>query len=144
MAALWMRAVRHGSVAVVCASWLLPALAGPIKDALVDHLLTRKLEHVQEGGLDAMEGQMLPVPLPPGARLEKDVSYGSDPAQKMDVYIPQHSGLAPVIFMVHGGAWMVGDKGMSKVIIQKAAHWLPQGYVIVSVNYPMLPSSPVD
>jgi arylformamidase len=138
------RFILCGSLAALGASLLMPAFAGPLKDAIVDRMLTRKLEQAQEGGAAAMEGQMLPVPLPPGARLEKDFSYGSDPAQKMDIYIPQHTGLAPVIFMVHGGAWMVGDKGMSKVIINKAARWLPKGYVIVSVNYPMLPNSPVD
>ena len=37
-----------------------------------------------------------------------DVAYGPDPQQRFDVYAPQDAKAAPLIFMVHGGAWTVG------------------------------------
>lgn len=33
------------------------------------------------------------------------VSYGSDPYQKVDVWLPRGAGKHPVVLMVHGGCW---------------------------------------
>lgn len=80
--------------------------------------------------------------LPAGARLEQDIAYGDDPAQRYDVYIPARvDPRKPVIFMVHGGAWMVGDKAASKVVANKVARWLPQGHLFISTNYRLLPKA---
>jgi acetyl esterase/lipase len=43
--------------------------------------------------------------------------------------------------MVHGGAWRFGTKDVSKVVDNKIAHWLPKGYIFISINYPMIPSA---
>lgn len=70
----------------------------------------------------------------------KDVAYGPQPRQQLDVFLPQRrDGAAPVIVMVHGGGWCVGDKAFGAVTANKTAHWLPKGFVFVSVNYRMLP-----
>ena len=83
--------------------------------------------------------------LPPGARAERDLAYGPAPAQKLDVYIPEGAKNAPILLMVHGGAWMLGDKGNSGVVANKARHWLPRGYIVVSPNYRMArPPNPLD
>jgi acetyl esterase/lipase len=68
-----------------------------------------------------------------------DLAYGGDEAQRMDVYIPPEPHDAPIIMMVHGGAWIFGDKGMSRMYENKAAHWLPKGYIFISVNYRLVP-----
>jgi acetyl esterase/lipase len=70
-----------------------------------------------------------------------DIAYGEAPAQKMDVYLPAHAEHAPVIFMVHGGAWRFGDKAAENVVQNKVARWVEQGYVFISVNYRMLPEA---
>lgn len=79
-------------------------------------------------------------------RVLKDVVYGNDPAQRMDVYIPVNPPKnAPIIFMVHGGAWKHGDKDMSRVVENKSAHYLSQGYLFVSANYRMSDAvTPID
>lgn len=78
----------------------------------------------------------------------RDLPYGSDPKQRMDVYLPApgtSTGPAPVIFMVHGGAWRTGDKRMARVVDNKTARWLPRGLVFVSVNNRLLPEAdPLD
>ena len=85
--------------------------------------------------------------LPAGVQRIADVPYGSDPRQRMDVYVP--TGLAasavraPVIFMVHGGGWRHGDKAMGRVVQEKVARWVPLGFVLISVNYRLLPDTPV-
>lgn len=69
----------------------------------------------------------------------KDLAYGSRPLQTLDVYRSQAgSGPAPVILMVHGGGWCVGDKAAGGVVDNKRARWSPKGFVLVSANYPMV------
>ena len=80
-----------------------------------------------------------PVVLPAGARLEKDVAYGSDPLQRFDVYIPEGAANAPVLLMVHGGGWRRGDKGAFGVVQNKVNHYLPKGYIVISTNYRLVP-----
>jgi acetyl esterase/lipase len=75
--------------------------------------------------------------LPPDARIDRDLAYGTDPQQRLDVYIPAHAKGAPIILMVHGGAWTVGDKAASGFVFDKVTRYLPRGYVIVSSNYRM-------
>ncbi len=84
-----------------------------------------------------------PAATVPGATL-KTLSYGADPAQAIDVYAPPGASHAPVIVMVHGGGWRIGDKTSRGVIDNKLKHWLPKGFILVSVNYRMLPQSGVD
>ncbi|MBI2770634.1 MAG: alpha/beta hydrolase [Burkholderiales bacterium] len=79
--------------------------------------------------------------LPAGARVLHDLAYGADPLQRFDVYLPARTAQAPVLFMVHGGAWAFGDKAGRGVVQNKAAHWLALGYAFISVNYRMLPQA---
>ena len=86
-----------------------------------------------------------PVPLPAGTRMLRDVAYGTDPRQRFDVYLPAQPVNAPVILMVHGGGWANGNKDNPGVVENKAAYWLPKGYVLVSTNYRMRPdTAPLD
>lgn len=81
-----------------------------------------------------------PVALPAGAEVLRDIAYGPDPAQKLDVYRPAKIAHAPVIFMVHGGAWTFGDKANRGVVENKVGHWLPKGFIFISIGYRMLPT----
>jgi acetyl esterase/lipase len=84
------------------------------------------------------------ITLPEGARVERDLAYGEDRAQRLDVYLPRPP-TGPLIVLVHGGAWSIGDKGGHAVVANKLAHWLPMGVVVVSVNYRMLPvAEPIE
>ena len=81
------------------------------------------------------------INLPSGARVERDVAYGPGEKQRIDVYIPAGAHDAPIIVMVHGGAWLYGDKSNAGVVENKAAHWLPKGMIFVSVGYPLVPDA---
>lgn len=78
---------------------------------------------------------------PEGARVWRDVPYGGAVAQRLDVYAPERAHGAPVILMVHGGAWAVGGKDGPGVTGNKMPHWLVAGYVFVSIDYRMLPAA---
>jgi arylformamidase len=77
----------------------------------------------------------------PGAKVLRNVAYGASAVQIMDVYLPPQPKDAPVILMVHGGAWTIGDKSARGVVQNKAAHWLPKGYIFISIDNRLLPAA---
>jgi acetyl esterase/lipase len=79
--------------------------------------------------------------LPKGVTLRRDIAYGADPAQRIDVYLPPQSVRAPILFMVHGGGWRRGDKDNPGVTDNKVARWIPKGIIFVSVDYRMMPEA---
>ncbi len=85
------------------------------------------------------------VALPSGARLLADQPYGNAVAQRIDVYLPaaeaRPPGGSPILVMVHGGAWMIGDKSSRGVVGDKLAHWVGRGWILVSVNNRLLPEA---
>jgi arylformamidase len=89
----------------------------------------------------ALQASAQPGEIITGAKILRDLAYGPNGAQTMDVYLPPHPRNAPVILMVHGGAWMVGDKSMGRVVTNKAAYWLPKGYIFISINNRLLPAA---
>jgi acetyl esterase/lipase len=80
------------------------------------------------------------APLPRGVRRLADLAYGSDPAQRLDVYVPAHPR-GDVVLMVHGGGWSRGDKAMASVVDNKLAHWAARGAIFISIDYRMLPAA---
>ncbi len=79
--------------------------------------------------------------LPPGVRVLPNVPYGEDAQRRMDVYVPTGAKRAPVLFMVHRGAWRFGDKANGRVVTNKLARWASRGFVFVSVDYRLLPGA---
>jgi acetyl esterase/lipase len=57
----------------------------------------------------------------------------------MDVYMPPDARAAPVILMVHGGAWILGDKESARVVENKMRYWMRKGFIFISVDYPLFP-----
>lgn len=92
---------------------------------------------------DMDEGGASAFALPDGVRLLAEQSYGAHPRQRYDVYLPARADHAPVIFMVHGGAWRTGDKANAQVVQNKVRHWTRRGVIVVSVNYRLLPDASV-
>lgn len=115
-------------VALLGLGWAAPASA---QAGLLGWLKPRGEEGAMAGD---GEGQAAVV-LPAGARAEKDLTYGEQPLQNLDVYIPAQARKAPILLMVHGGAWMLGDKANKGVVPNKVAHFLPKGWIVVSINY---------
>ena len=58
-----------------------------------------------------------------------DVSYGPDPAHRLDLYLPARRP-APVVVFLHGGGWAHGDKFPCPAAPLAAA-----GFAVASVNY---------
>ena len=77
------------------------------------------------------------------ARVERDVAYGTDRAQRFDVYLPAKPN-GNLMLMVHGGGWDRGDKSMRAMVEPKVRYWVSRGWVFVSTNYRMLPTPVAD
>lgn len=82
-----------------------------------------------------------PLPFPGNMTRITDIAYGPSPEQKIDVYRPENAKAAPVIFMVHGGAWTAGDKADPEIVQNKLALWIPRGYILISTNYRLSPAA---
>jgi len=83
--------------------------------------------------------------LPPGARMELDLPYGAEPAQTLDLYVPGEVATGPLLIVVTGGAWSMGDKAAPRTVRAKVGHWLPAGWTVASLGYRRLPlTDPIE
>lgn len=81
-------------------------------------------------------------PTPATAQTNLNVSYGSDAAEKMDIYLPagRTTATTKVIILLHGGAWATGDKTdlstlqFGMVITDTLKTRFPD-YAIFNINY---------
>jgi acetyl esterase/lipase len=71
--------------------------------------------------------------------IAKDIAYGDQPWQTLDVYWPPDADAArlPVILFAHGGSWSWGDKSMYPLV---GARFTAQGCVVVIINYSHYPA----
>lgn len=72
--------------------------------------------------------------------IENDYAYNSNYNEgKLDIIKPKEfEGYLPVIFWVHGGAFLGGDKSD---ITEYAVQIASKGYIVVNINYDLAPSS---
>lgn len=83
--------------------------------------------------------------IPESIRANLDIVYqertGTDPKLvSLDIYAPKKAvGKLPVMVMIHGGGWRLGDKSNKAVGIDKAKFFTAQGFVYVSINYRLTP-----
>lgn len=65
-----------------------------------------------------------------------DVSYGSDPSQVMDVYLPsgRSKDTTKLMILIHGGAWASGDKSEFTIFVDTLKKRLPD-YAVFNINY---------
>lgn len=73
---------------------------------------------------------------PNAAKTQLDVSYGADDKQKMDLYLPAGRDTAntKLMVLIHGGAWVEGDKADFTANINDIKKLLP-GYAFANINY---------
>jgi acetyl esterase/lipase len=68
---------------------------------------------------------------------QKDLAYGPDPRQKLDIYMPrQHAGPLPIVVFVHGGSWQEGNKHPYGFVGRALA---AKGFMAMVINYRLHP-----
>jgi acetyl esterase/lipase len=78
------------------------------------------------------------LPNDAGTRLSaRDVAYGSDPRQRLDVYAPENAtGNSPVMMFVYGGSWNSGSKSDYAFV---GSAFASRGFVTVVPDYRLVP-----
>lgn len=66
---------------------------------------------------------------------------GVDPDRlSLDIYTPAGAQKWPVMVMIHGGGWQIGDKSNANISGTKPAFFASEGYVYVAINYRLSPA----
>ncbi|MFZ9856708.1 MAG: alpha/beta hydrolase [Roseiflexaceae bacterium] len=70
--------------------------------------------------------------------IAKNVAYGNQPHQLLDIYQPDAPGNYPVIVYIHGGGWNSGNKELYALVAQKL---VPYDVVVVVPRYQLYPDA---
>jgi acetyl esterase/lipase len=86
--------------------------------------------------LSSCQKEAEPGVAPETAATKTNVPYGTDPKQKMDIYLPagRTTDTTKSIILIHGGAWSEGDKLDFTPHVSQLQQRLP-GYAVFNVNY---------
>lgn len=72
-----------------------------------------------------------------GYRIERDLAYGPDVRQRLDLYVPDDlSAPAPVLLFFYGGSWEGGSKSYYKALGQAFAS---KGIIVAVADYRIYP-----
>ncbi|MEP6669501.1 MAG: alpha/beta hydrolase [Chthoniobacter sp.] len=71
---------------------------------------------------------------------QANVPYGQHARQVLDFYQAEASQPTPVLFYIHGGGWMSGDKNTPDFLVP----CLKSGISVVSIEYRLLPDAIAD
>ncbi|MBO9576407.1 MAG: alpha/beta hydrolase [Sphingobium sp.] len=89
---------------------------------------------------------LLPADIYAGTSVTRDLAYGPDEKQKLDVFTPDggKSRARPVLVFVHGGGFIGGDKhGGSSPLYDNVVAWAARHDMIgVNLNYRLAPANP--
>lgn len=83
----------------------------------------------------------LPAPasipgIPAGVEVYLDVAYGTDPAQKFDIILPNSDTPTPLMVNIHGGGFVGGDKAITNT--PGLQQTVGGGVAYASLNYRLL------
>lgn len=80
-----------------------------------------------------------PIAVGPGVTFYGDVPYGTDPANRFDVFVPPGAGPAPMMVHIHGGGFTGGTKdGSYSKNAAQITGLLAKGVAYASVEYRLL------
>lgn len=69
-------------------------------------------------------------------RVARDIAYGDDPRQRLDLYAPTAQGTYPVLVFFYGGGWDSGSRDLYGWAAQALA---AQGFVVALPDYRVVP-----
>jgi len=83
------------------------------------------------------------VPTPDEARVTRDISYGPHERHRLDIFRPAASALAPCVLFVHGGGFVMGDKGgVGAPFHNNVGAWAQaEGFVGATMTYRLAPQA---
>lgn len=123
--------IVFGAVLALCLLLVILFIASPKPTAILVKQLFEGGVAVKPQNYDEIEKQI---------HMENDLSYDSAYKEgNLDIIAPKEfSGKLPVIFWVHGGAFLGGDKSD---ITEYAVQIASKGFIVVNINYELAPSA---
>lgn len=122
------------------------ALAQPPADIAAK--LAAKGRVVDPPGTAKLYAPLQKVMPQPGIAAQRDVAYGADPKETLDLFTPAAKGRSrPILIFVHGGGYVGGDKskagdGSPSPFYDNIMIWaVDHGLVGVNVNYRLAPTA---
>lgn len=64
----------------------------------------------------------------------RDMAYGQDPRQVLDLYLPEGRRPAPLVLYIHGGRWLRGGKEQA-LDYGRVDAMLAAGFAVATINY---------
>lgn len=86
----------------------------------------------------ALMDPLAPMTPPASVTVAKDVAYGDDPLQKIDIYSPAKARGLPIVVFVHGGGFVGGDKNDYDNV---PTYFSQHGMVAVNADYRLAPKA---
>lgn len=86
----------------------------------------------------ALMDPLAPMTPPATVTVAKDVAYGDDPLQKIDIYSPPKARGLPIVVFVHGGGFVGGDKNDYNNV---PTYFSQHGMVAVNADYRLAPKA---
>jgi acetyl esterase/lipase len=140
-------------LAITLASWVALLAIVPLanrSERIVEDALVEALGPDYRRALPPAEPRPLrrsQVALPlwlrdPDVRVVRDLRYAEGAGRRhlLDVYVPRTGAKnAPVLFQVHGGGWVIGDKRQQALPLM--LHLAARGWVCVAANYRLSPKA---
>lgn len=107
--------------------------------------LRERMEARRDGGKrgGGRRGGEAPADAPTDAPAPQTLSYGSDPLQALNLWVPANAQPAPLVLFVHGGGWKRGSKDNAGSRAMPG-HMLAQGYAFASIDYRLVPAATVE
>lgn len=108
-------------------------LLGLVGYAAIQHALKNNAVAVLDGADRLLNGGDGAI------RLMAAERYGKDPAQKLEMFVPQGAkGTLPIVVFIHGGGWSSGDPHDYRFIARTLC---AQGYAVVLAGYRLYPQA---
>lgn len=73
-----------------------------------------------------------------GTRVVRDLAYGEEPRQKLDLYVPAREGPHPILIFFHGGGW---DSGSKDAYGFAGRRFAAEGYLTAVPSYRLRPGA---
>ena len=138
-----MRPIARFAFTAALAALASPTLAGSMPPDIAEKIaaLGRVVAPPQTNDIYAPLHQMAPFP---GIKIARDLKYGPDDLNTLDVFSPEAAGGArPVFVHVHGGGFIRGDKVTPNTpFLDNIPAWAARsGMIGVNANYRLAPKA---
>lgn len=135
--------MKTGIIAAACGFMVLAAVSRAQVPANIAAKV-RAAGQAMDPSISQLYAPMFPKEVWASVGIQRDIAYGADPLQKLDVFTPHGAkgGKLPVLLFVHGGGFTRGDKH-GAFYPDNITLWAARnGMVGVNIDYRLAPKNP--